>query len=69
MIETTGGTMNAELRRTAELVVETAKNQGVYFAVALLYDASYDHATIGRLLPFLQESPGSILPERLTIIR
>ncbi len=58
-----GGTLNAELRRTAELLVEITEKQGVYFAIAFLYDASYDHDRIKKLLPFLEKEKGSIKNE------
>jgi len=58
-----GGTLNAELKRTAEMLVEVTEKQGVYFAIALLHDASYDYKRIKKLLPFLEKEKGSIKNE------
>jgi hypothetical protein len=57
-----GGTMslNRELYRTADMLVEIAKTQGVFFAVALLYDSNYDQERIKKLLPILQKTKGAI---------
>jgi hypothetical protein len=59
-----GGTLDQELARTAELLVEIANrkvNGGVFFAVAFLYDAQYDRERIKKLLPYLQKQSGSII--------
>ena len=58
-----GGTLEAELCRTAEMLVEIAEVQGVYFAVALLHDSSYDTDRIKKLLPILQKTRGAIKPK------
>jgi hypothetical protein len=50
-----GGTLNAELKRTAEMLVEITEKQGVYFAIALLHDASYDHKRIKNYYLFLKK--------------
>ena len=58
-----GPTKDAELRRTAEMLVDIAEKRGVYFAVALLYDSSYGDSGNGRLrdlLPILQKTKGAI---------
>lgn len=55
-----GGSLEDELRRTAEVLVTIAETQGVFFAVAFLYDAGYDQERINRLLPILQVTPGSV---------
>ncbi len=52
--------LNKELYRTADKVVEIAKTQGIYFAVAFLRDSSYDLNRLSQLLPILQKTPGSI---------
>jgi len=54
-----GGTLDQELIRTAELLVELSREQGVYFAVALLHDSGYDLKRLGALLPILQETKGA----------
>ena len=59
-----GGTLKQELIRTAEMLVDIAEKQGVYFAIALLYDSSYDQERIKALLPVLQKTQGSIKKER-----
>ena len=53
-------TLDQELKRSAEMVVELSSDLGVYFAVALLYDSAYDLDRMRKLLPFLQSEPGSI---------
>lgn len=60
-----GGTLDQELKRTAEMMVELSAEQGVYFAVALLYDSSYDSERIRKLLPFLEKEPGAIKKKEL----
>lgn len=54
-----GGTLKQELYRTAEMLVEIADTQGVYFAVALLLDSSYDPEHIRALLPILEKTKGA----------
>lgn len=54
------GTLQAELHRTAEMLVQIAEEKGVYFAIALLYDSSYDLDRIQALLPILQHTEKSI---------
>ena len=54
-----GGSLNQELWRTAEMLVDIANTQGIYFAVALLYDSEYDHARLKALLPILLKTPGA----------
>jgi len=58
-----GGTLKAELLRTAEMVVQIAKEQGVFFVVALLHDSSYGNERLAKLLPILQETRGAIHSE------
>lgn len=53
-------TLERELQRTAEVLINIAETQGIYFAVAFLYDASYDEDRIKKLLPFLQKQKGAI---------
>ena len=55
-----GGSLQAELIRTAEMLVQIAQEKGVFFAVAFLYDSSYDTARIKALLPILQNTKGAI---------
>lgn len=55
-----GGSLKAELHRTAEMLVDLADERGVYFAVALLFDSSYDLDRLRKLLPILQEQRGAI---------
>jgi len=59
-----GGTLEQELRRTAQMVVELAKGQGVFFAIALLNDSSYGNDRLSKLIPILQETPEAIRPDR-----
>lgn len=47
-------TLDNELKRTAEMLVDIAEKQGIYYAVAFLYDSSYDLERIGKLLPILE---------------
>lgn len=64
--QNTGGTLNQELTRTAELLVEIVNrkdNGGVFFAVAFLYDSGYDLPRIKKLLPILQKQRGAITRE------
>ena len=58
-MEEIGGTLKAELTRTSELLVDIAETQGVYFAIAFLYDASYDSDRLRALLPVLFATKGS----------
>lgn len=55
-----GATKKGECRRTAEMLVDLAEAQGVYFAIALLFDSLYDADRIKTLLPILKETPGAI---------
>ena len=55
-----GGTLKGEFHRTAELLVDIADKQGVYFAISVLYDAGYDREMIKGLLPILQRQAGAI---------
>ena len=64
MIVSSGGTRKGELARSAELVVELAKEQGVFFAIAFLFDIGYTRADIAELLPYLQREKGAINPNR-----
>ena len=52
-------TLKGELHRTAEMLVSVAKEQGVFFAIALLYDSEYDRERIKALLPILQSTRGA----------
>lgn len=63
-----GGTLNAELRRTADLLINEI-GQGewpmnIFFIVAFLYDASYDTDRIQKLLPILREKCQRIEDEK-----
>ena len=58
------GSFAGELARTAELLVEVAERDGIYFAVALLYDSSYTSEDLGKLLPILLNTKGSTYPEK-----
>ena len=57
-----GGTLEQELMRTAEMLVELARDKGVYFATALLYDSNYDARRMKALLPILQKTRGALHP-------
>lgn len=59
--------LHKELHRTAEMLVEIAESQGVYFAVAFLYDSSYDIERIKKLLPILQNISGSTKSIRTSV--
>lgn len=59
-----GGTREGELARSAELVVKLAKKQGVFLAIAFLYDIGYTRDDIAELLPILQQEKGAINPNR-----
>ena len=52
--------LSRELRRTAEMLVEIAEKQGVYFVVAFLHDANYDPKRIAKLMPYLEKQDGAI---------
>jgi hypothetical protein len=58
-----GGTLDAELIRTAEMLVDIAEQQGIFFAVALLVDSSYDWERMQKLLPFLKKTHNAIKPQ------
>lgn len=64
MIGHSGGTRKGELARSAEVVVEVAREQGVYFAIAFLFDIGYTRADIAELLPYLEREKGAINPNR-----
>ena len=64
MIIPSGGTREGELARAAEVVVKLAKKQGVFFAIAFLFDIGYTRADIAELLPILQREKGAINPNR-----
>lgn len=55
-----GGTKKAEYIRTAEALVDIANKQGVYFAIALLVDASYSMEDVKKILPILGKTNGSM---------
>jgi hypothetical protein len=55
------GSLHNELVRTAEMLVSITRDQGIYYAIALLYDSNYDSARIAALLPILQHTQGAIL--------
>ena len=55
------GSLNNELIRTSELLVDIAKKNGIYFAIALLYDSNYDIERLGALLPILEKTIGARL--------
>lgn len=54
-----GATKQGEYCRTAEMLVSVSEQQGIYFAIALLYDMQYSREDIGKLLPILQDTRGS----------
>lgn len=54
-----GGTRQAELARTAELLVDIASDQGMYFALQYLRDIGYDGADIDDLLRVLINMPSA----------
>lgn len=56
-------TLDNELKRTAELLVEIADKQGIYFALQFLYDSSYDIERISKLLPILEKEKGAMKSE------
>jgi len=56
-------TIEKELKRTAEQLVEISEQQGAYFAAAFLYDSSYDFEMMKKLLPVLQNTDGAIKNE------
>ena len=64
MIGSSRETRKRELARSAELVVELAREQGVFFAIAFLFDIGYTRADIAELLPILQQEKGAINPNR-----
>ena len=64
MIRPSGGTREGELARAAEVVVKLAKKQGVFFAIAFLFDIGYTRADIAELLPILRQEKGAINPNR-----
>jgi hypothetical protein len=55
-----GGTLEAELIRTAEMLVSIADEQGMFFAIALLVDSSYDWERTRKLLDVLKTTRGAI---------
>ena len=58
-----GGTLDQELQRTAEMMVDITDRQGVYYAVALLFDSNYNTDRLKALLPFLKSIKGAIKRE------
>lgn len=55
-----GGTFESELSRSAEMLVEIAERDGVYFAIAFIHDLGYTHEDLKKLLPILQNTRGAI---------
>ena len=53
-------TLDNELKRTAEMLVDITEKQGIYFAIAFLHGSSYDLERIGKLLPILETQKGAI---------
>ena len=53
------GSKAAEYKRTAEMLVEIAEEQGVFFSVALLIDIGYTREEMKEVLVWLQDTPGS----------
>ena len=45
-----GGTKNAEYRRSIELFEEIFTKQGVYFALAFLYDSQYGREDVKKMM-------------------
>ncbi len=62
-----GGSLKRELRRTARLLVEIVEKQGIYFAIALLLDSSYDADRIRALLPILHDTAGAVKINRKSV--
>ncbi len=52
--------LKRELATTSRMLVDIAEKQGVYFAVAFLYDSAYGQARMKALLPILEKEPGAI---------
>jgi hypothetical protein len=50
-----GGSKDSEYRRTIELFEEIYKKDGLYFALALLYDSGYDRKDIKSMMKILVE--------------
>ena len=55
-----GGSLKRELYRTAEMLVDISEKQGIYFAIAFLYDSNYDIDQIKTLLSILKNTKNSI---------
>jgi len=56
-----GGSLNSEVRRTAEVLMDIMTREGtkgIYQAIQFLYDSSYDLDRIGKLLPYLAQEAG-----------
>lgn len=58
-----GGTFKGELHRSAELLVDVANNQGVYYAIAFVHDIGYTHEQVRQLLDILKSKRGAIKGE------
>ena len=52
--------LEGELAKTSHMLVNIAEEQGIYFAVAFLYDGGYDIARMKALLPILEKEQGAI---------
>ncbi|MEE8263251.1 MAG: hypothetical protein V3R83_12385 [Gammaproteobacteria bacterium] len=52
--------LRAECYRTADMLVDMAEKQGVYYAVAFLSDAGYDLKRLKALLPILEQTRGAL---------
>ncbi len=51
-----GGTKNAEYRRSIELFKEIFEKQGVYFAIAFLYDSGYGNQDLNKMMDLCKPS-------------
>lgn len=48
-----GGTKEVEYRISIELFKQIFESQGVYFALAFLYDSGYDREDIGKMMELI----------------
>jgi hypothetical protein len=55
-----GGTKDAEYRRSVEYFEEIYKEQGLYFALAMLYDSGYDRSDILAMMEILKPGKGKL---------
>ncbi len=55
-----GGTKNAEYRRSIEMIESIFKNKGLYYALAFIYDSQYDKEDILEMMEILKPGKGKI---------